>query len=271
MALGVTSAARADEPALQAPAPQTYAPLSKGLADLAPGAFALNPSLTLGPATGAASSRIRFVTPPIAGFRFGGSYATGSDFDASRLWQGRAPLVSSTSDVALSYSQSLGAVALTSSLTYAKARDASLFGRQDESKALSLGLNLSYGDVTLGGSVGRSDTTTRAGDPVPLLALRPAATRPSFDVGGTYAINDWTLGLSYAYGDTRVPAQLVQSLASRTWPAAGAEFSFDYQIGHSADLISAIQFINFDTTNLPADRAPPKITTNLLLGTRIKF
>jgi len=247
------------------------------------------------------SAKIMYFTPRVAGVQLAASYTPRPDAGgyaraAANLRFntfagapngpaiGLAPSGLRTQDnireayeVGVNYDKLLGPVGVKGSLTFGAARDPLALGGRQDTSALSIGLNLAIDDFTLGGAYGYIEGAVlgRALDPLASAGNLPAQglkrERESFDIGGTYTVSDWTLGLNYAYGSARYPALGINGATARTPSTNGTEFSFDYTLANGVDLISAVQFINFDAGNLSGERQPNKSTTNLLVGTQIKF
>jgi predicted porin len=286
----------------------SYAPLSARITGLdgagANPALAWAPSLNGKPSIGRSfsaatdfandSAKVTYFSPRLGGVQFAGAFTPKpdtaglaraaaalrfSDFDGaindpSRLTNLRPENnIDRAYEVGVNYDQFLGPVGVKGSLTYGAAHDPlGLIARAD-TQALSLGLNLSLGDFTLGGTYGYAEgaglgRVFGSTDPNANSNLGLKRERTSFDLGGTYAVNEWTLGLNFGYAETRYPATGSNAI-TRAPVSNGTEFSFDYNLAHGVDLISAVQFINFDAAS--TDKSANKITTNLLVGTQIKF
>ena len=284
----------------------SYAPLSARITGLegASPALALAPSLTGKPSLGRSfsaatdfandSAKVTYFSPRLAGVQFAGAFTPKpdtaglaraaaalrfSDFDGvindpSRLTNLRPENnIDRAYEVGVNYDQYLGPMGVKGSLTYGAAHDPLGLMARADTQAVSLGLNLSMGDFTLGGAYGYAEgaglgRVFGVTDPNAAANLGLKRERTSFDLGGTYAVNEWTLGLNFGYAETRYPAA-GQNLTTRAPISNGTEFSFDYNLAHGVDLISAVQFINFDAAG--TDKSTNKITTNLLVGTQIKF
>lgn len=116
----------------------------------------------------------------------------------------------------------------------------------EDYEALALGLNLAYGDLTIGGSV----KTTNAG-------LDEQQVGPSdylaFDAGVTYTAGDWKMMLGYGQADAERDASLLVgpridvpipfALARRTQTA---QAGIAYAIGRGVTLGAAAQFVDSD-------------------------
>ena len=243
------------------------------------------------------SAKIMYFTPRVAGVQVAASYTPQPDaggyaraaanlrfntFSGSPdniIPPGLRPQdnVRDAYEIGINYDQFLGPVGVKGSLTFGAAHDPLALGNREDTQAISAGVNLALDDFTLGGSYGYIEGAV-LGRSYDLLTGSPAISIPgykrqreSFDFGGTYTISDWTMGLNYAYGSARYPTLTASGVATRTPSSNGTEFSFDYSLAHGVDLISAVQFINFDAGNLTGERLPNKTATNLLVGTQIKF
>ncbi len=240
------------------------------------------------------SAKVTYFSPRLGGVQFAGAFTPKpdtaglaraaaalrfSDFDGvindpSRLTNLRPENnIDRAYEVGVNYDQYLGPVGVKGSLTYGAAHDPLGLTARADTQAMSLGVNLSLGDFTLGGAYGYAEgaglgRVFGVTDPNAAANLGLKRERTSFDLGGTYAVNEWTLGLNFGYAETRYPLA-GQNLTARAPISNGTEFSFDYNLAHGVDLISAVQFINFDAAG--TDKSTNKITTNLLVGTQIKF
>lgn len=242
------------------------------------------------------SAKIMYFTPRVAGFQFGASYAPSSDpggfarasanlrfntaagIDLAGLSGARpADTIEGAYELGVNFDRLVEGIGVRGSFTYGGARDPMNVAVKEDTAAWNLGLNLSVGDFTLGGAYGYIEGAIlgRAYDPTDAstaaLTRGRKLERSSFDVGGTYTIADWTLGLNYAYGTASYPVVVSGGLTSRNPVTAGTEFSFDYALMHGVDLVSAVQFINFDAGAVSNERVANKSATNILVGTQIKF
>lgn len=116
----------------------------------------------------------------------------------------------------------------------------------EDYQALALGLNLAYGDITIGGSV----KTTNAG-------LDEQRVGPSdylaFDAGITYTAGDWKMMLGYGQADAERDASLlVGPQMDVTVPFAldrrtqTAQAGIAYALGRGITLGAAAQFVDSD-------------------------
>lgn len=142
---------------------------------------------------------------------------------------------------------------LGASFVQAQEEQASSFSADDfleDYKALALGLNLAYGDITIGGSV----KTTNAG-------LDEQSSGPSdylaFDAGITYTAGDWRMMLGYAQADAeRDTSLLIGPQQGVNVPFAldrrtqTAQAGLAYVLGQGITLGAAAQFVDSDKPDM---------------------
>ena len=138
----------------------------------------------------------------------------------------------------------------------------------EDYEALALGLNLAYGDLTIGGSV----KTTNAG-------LEDGGAGESdylaFDAGITYQAGDWRMMLGYGEADAERDASLLvgptnglavpYALDRRTQTA---QAGVAYVLGHGITLGAAAQFVE---SNKPAALGGDEDTASLMIESSIRF
>lgn len=238
--------------------------------------------------------KVMYFTPRVAGVSLGASYTPIADPNAygrsaalqrfNYLNAGGQPnpakeAVQDAFEFGVSYDHAISGVGVSGSATYALANDPLHTASKEDTSAWNLGVNFALGDLTLGGSYGsiQGAILGRAYDPTSAfsasLTQGHRIEQYSFDLGGTYALSNWTLGVNYAYGEARIPAALSgnPTLMYRTPNTYGTEFSVNYNLLQGIDFVSAVQLINFDASNLPGEQFPNRSATNILLGTQLKF
>lgn len=120
----------------------------------------------------------------------------------------------------------------------------------DDYEALALGLNLAYGDLTIGGSVKSTNTglDTNTAGPSDYLA---------FDAGLTYTAGDWRMMLGYGKADAERDASLLVgpavdvnipfALDRRTQTA---QAGVAYVLGRGVTLGAAAQYVDSDKPDM---------------------
>ena len=187
--------------------------------------------------------------------------------------------VRDATEFGISYDHAIAGVGITGAATYAIANDPLHSASREDTTAWNLGVNFAMGDLTLGGSYGaiQGAILGRAFDPTSALSMNLTQGHKieqySYDLGGTYALSNWTLGVNYAYGEAKIPAVISGNpgLMFRTPNTYGTEFSVDYNLLKGLNIISAVQLINYEAGNLPGEQFPNRSATNILLGTQLKF
>lgn len=138
----------------------------------------------------------------------------------------------------------------------------------EDYEALALGLNLAYGDVTIGGSV----KTTNAG-------LDESVTGPSdylaFDAGITYTAGDWRMMLGYGQADAERDASLlIGPQVDVTMPFAldrrtqTAQAGLAYALGRGITLGAAAQYVDADKPDMLGGRED---TAAVMIESSIRF
>ena len=160
---------------------------------------------------------------------------------------------------------------LGASFVRAEEEQSSAFAANDfleDYEALALGLNLAYGDITIGGSV----KTTNAG-------LDSGVAGPSdylaFDAGITYTAGDWRMMLGYGQADAERDASLlVGPQVDVTLPFAldrrtqTAQAGVAYVLGRGITLGAAAQFVDADRPDLLGGRED---TAAFMIESSIRF
>jgi len=138
----------------------------------------------------------------------------------------------------------------------------------DDYQAVALGLNLAYGDLTIGGSV----KTTNAG-------LDNSLTGPSdylaFDAGVTYQAGDWRMMLGYGQADAErdasllvgpsVPVNVPFALDRRTQTA---QAGIAYVLGRGVTLGAAAQYVDSDKPGVLGGKTD---ATAVMIESSIRF
>lgn len=138
----------------------------------------------------------------------------------------------------------------------------------EDYEALALGLNLAYGDITIGGSV----KTTNAG-------IDESMTGPSdylaFDAGITYTAGDWKMMLGYGQADAERDASLLIgpsldvavpfALDRRTQTA---QAGIAYVLGHGVTLGAAAQYVDSDKPDMLGGKED---TAAVMIESSIRF
>lgn len=159
---------------------------------------------------------------------------------------------------------------LGASYVQAQEEQASTLGEEElleDYEALALGLNLAYGDLTIGGSV----KTTNAG----LGDEQGPSDYLAFDAGVTYTAGDWRMMLGYGQADAERDASLLVgptidvpvpfALDRRTQTA---QAGVAYVIGHGITLGAAAQFVDSDK---PAFIGGKEDTAAVMIESSIRF
>ncbi|MEO1041210.1 MAG: porin [Pseudomonadota bacterium] len=138
----------------------------------------------------------------------------------------------------------------------------------EDYEALALGLNLAYGDLTIGGSV----KTTNAGLDESSLGESDYL---AFDAGVTYQAGDWRMMLGYGEADAERDASLLvgptngvavpYALDRRTQTA---QAGVAYVLGQGITLGAAAQFVESDK---PAALGGDEDTASLMIESSIRF
>ena len=138
----------------------------------------------------------------------------------------------------------------------------------EDYQALALGLNLAYGDLTIGGSV----KTTNTG-------IDEAVAGPSdylaFDAGVTYTAGDWKMMLGYGQADAERDASLLVGPAiDVTLPFAldrrtqTTQAGIAYAIGRGVTLGAAAQYVDSDKPGMLGGKED---TTAVMIESSIRF
>ncbi|GGY45974.1 porin [Parvularcula lutaonensis] len=120
----------------------------------------------------------------------------------------------------------------------------------DDYEALALGLNLAYGDLTIGGSVKSTNTGLDSGTVGPSDYL-------AFDAGLTYTAGDWKMMLGYGKADAERDASLlIGPTNSVNVPFAldrrtqTAQAGVAYVLGRGVTLGAAAQYVDSDKPDM---------------------
>lgn len=139
----------------------------------------------------------------------------------------------------------------------------------EDYKALALGLNLAYGDITIGGSV----KSTNAG--LDEQALGGPSDYLAFDAGITYTAGDWKMMLGYGQADAERDAQLlVGPQVDVTVPFAldrrtqTAQAGVAYVLGRGITLGAAAQYVD---SNRPDPFGGDEDTAAVMIESSIRF
>jgi predicted porin len=187
---------------------------------------------------------------PLDGFVLGND---GSVILADQRWR-------AVSEGALYYQNGLSVgsdrlmVGLGASFVRAEEEQLSALSAEDlleDYRAVSLGLNLAYGDLTIGGSV----KTTNAG--LDAAELSSDSDYLAFDAGLTYSAGDWKMMLGYGQADAERDASLlVGPVIDVNMPFAldrrtqTAQAGIAYALGRGVTLGAAAQYVDSDKPGL---------------------
>lgn len=190
--------------------------------------------LEVGPGNDA--KRITYFTPRFSGFQLGVSYARDSsedNFFPTDIANGTGE-VKNIFDIGANYVQSFGDLNVAISGRYGVAEQ-NLGGMGFNPTVWSVGLNLGYGGITVGGSFAESNEHTGGVDD-----------GTSYDIGIAYATGPWTFSLTYFHGENGEPGGTKDE--QETFGAA-----IDYKLAKGVRLNLFGAYVDFESGLSPSE------------------
>lgn len=206
------------------------------------------------------STKLIYMTPSFNGFSLAVSYAPDNSSDTQNGTGGTPSEVnggnSEAWSIAASYDGKWDATKIMASLGYTDSTNET--AAAPDVKAWQAGLGVGFGNFMVGGSYGKMDDTLGAG-----LDIR------SYELGGTYNMGPYTIGLNWSHGKYDVAAGREPELD--TYMVSGA-----YALGPGITLDAALQFNDWDNDGAGAIGSGLTATddyqsTAIMVGSSIKF